>query len=398
MPRPGTDNLPPFELKDYIRALRLMEYAGELPPKLLTLLRWQCTTEDSRANATELAAVTGMTVGEVNLIYGGAGKVLGAHLTGRPVDSFDKGWPFLAYGEYHGEEFHWFLHPPLKKALDVLELLLAEDESPRYVYALETLRQRKVLREGKTPLKLLRVHYAAPDHDVTTGELAEFMEWVSFSPANLFYGKLGAQFGEFLGPCPVTYDEDPSKAMTVAYLVKFWYDGEAWHWVMRRGLRRALEEAGLVTPRSAAESLALATVAGLPRVDPNALTEFPSDEASTREGERYWEGHARAVLVNRYERNPVARRKCIQHFGPQCQVCRVLLTDIYGPLALDYIQVHHVRPISDIGERYEVDPLNDLIPVCPNCHAMLHRRNPPLSVEELREWMAMAPANSNGNS
>ncbi|HHE7415551.1 TPA: HNH endonuclease, partial [Klebsiella pneumoniae] len=44
----------------------------------------------------------------------------------------------------------------------------------------------------------------------------------------------------------------------------------------------------------------------------------------------------------------------------------------------------HLIPLSDIKENYSLDPKKDLIPVCPNCHAMLHRRNPPFSPEELK--------------
>jgi len=39
--------------------------------------------------------------------------------------------------------------------------------------------------------------------------------------------------------------------------------------------------------------------------------------------------------------------------------------------------------LEDIKDEYEVDPINDLRPVCPNCHAMLHRKKPPLTIEEL---------------
>ncbi len=276
------------------------------------------------------------------------------------------------------------MHRSFKKALEVLELLVP-DETPQYTNAIETLLRRKKLTPDSTNLKLLQAHYSAPNFDVTAGQLAELMEWVRFAPANLFYGKLGALFSEFLGASPVTYDEDPTRDMTVAHLVTFWHDGEAWHWVMRKGLRRALEESGLVTPRPH-ESAVLSQVSALPYTDPNALTEI----ADGSEEEQFWEGHVQVVRVNKYERNLQARRKCISHFGPQCQVCHVRLTDIYGPLALEYIQVHHLRPISEIGERYKINPLTDLIPVCPNCHTMLHRNNPPLSVEELQELMARA--------
>ncbi|MEO6923014.1 MAG: HNH endonuclease, partial [Bryocella sp.] len=61
---------------------------------------------------------------------------------------------------------------------------------------------------------------------------------------------------------------------------------------------------------------------------------------------------------------------------------------VYGDLGSDFIHVHHVVPVSTRGGEYEVDPIADLIPVCPNCHAMLHRSEPPLSVLELRNLIS----------
>ncbi|RME44545.1 MAG: HNH endonuclease, partial [Chloroflexi bacterium] len=57
----------------------------------------------------------------------------------------------------------------------------------------------------------------------------------------------------------------------------------------------------------------------------------------------------------------------------------------YGELGKGFIHVHHVIPLSEIDSRYEVDPINDLCPVCPNCHAMIHREEPPLTIKQLRE-------------
>jgi 5-methylcytosine-specific restriction protein A len=65
----------------------------------------------------------------------------------------------------------------------------------------------------------------------------------------------------------------------------------------------------------------------------------------------------------------------------------------YGEFGKGFIQVHHIVPVSEIGERYVVDPKSDLVPVCPNCHAMIHRRHPPLSIGELREIISL-PVNS----
>ena len=63
------------------------------------------------------------------------------------------------------------------------------------------------------------------------------------------------------------------------------------------------------------------------------------------------------------------------------------LVKIYGDIAEGFIHVHHLVPLSAIKEDYQLDPVNDLLPVYPNCHAMLHRRKPPFTPEELKALM-----------
>ncbi|MGI8748856.1 MAG: HNH endonuclease, partial [Deinococcus sp.] len=85
-----------------------------------------------------------------------------------------------------------------------------------------------------------------------------------------------------------------------------------------------------------------------------------------------------------YERNRAARLAAIACHGSICAVCDSDLAEMYGSIASGFIHVHHIRPLSEIRAGYRVDPKNDLVPVCPNCHAMLHRTDPPLPVEALR--------------
>jgi hypothetical protein len=102
-------------------------------------------------------------------------------------------------------------------------------------------------------------------------------------------------------------------------------------------------------------------------------------------GDDYSEGSLKSVLVNRYERDPEARRLCIRHHGTQCNVCGLDFGRVYGEFAAGFIHVHHLTPISSIGRGYRVNPAQDLRPLCPNCHAVIHLRTPPYSIEELRE-------------
>lgn len=108
--------------------------------------------------------------------------------------------------------------------------------------------------------------------------------------------------------------------------------------------------------------------------------ELPKNISTTS----FFEGSAKTISVNIYERNPIARKICIAHYKCTCQICKFDFESVYGDLGRGIIHVHHILPLSQIGEGYRVDPLSDLIPVCPNCHAVIHRKNPHLSVDVLK--------------
>lgn len=99
------------------------------------------------------------------------------------------------------------------------------------------------------------------------------------------------------------------------------------------------------------------------------------------------EGAVKQIMVNKYERNPRARRLCLQHWGYACSVCGFDFETTYGQRGREFIHVHHLVPVAEIGQNYEVHPVNDLRPVCPNCHAMIHKTRPPCSIEDLRELL-----------
>jgi 5-methylcytosine-specific restriction protein A len=110
-----------------------------------------------------------------------------------------------------------------------------------------------------------------------------------------------------------------------------------------------------------------------------------SDELPTEYSGKLIEGIKRTITVNAYERNPQARKANIAHWGAICSVCNFSFAQEYGDIGKGFIQVHHLIPISEIKECYEVDPIKDLRPVCPNCHAMLHRNSNTLTIEQLKE-------------
>ncbi len=100
----------------------------------------------------------------------------------------------------------------------------------------------------------------------------------------------------------------------------------------------------------------------------------------------YMEGALKTILTDRFERNLQARRRCVAIHGTACAVCGFDFGLVYGEGFSGKIEVHHRKPISETGGEYAVDPMNDLVPVCPNCHMVLHSKpGGTFTVEELRE-------------
>lgn len=111
---------------------------------------------------------------------------------------------------------------------------------------------------------------------------------------------------------------------------------------------------------------------------------FPDEIPSS---ETFVEGAKTQVTVNHYERDPKARHACIQYHGITCKCCGFDFEKVYGEHGKGFIHVHHINPLHTIGENYVVDPVADMIPLCPNCHAMVHRCSKALPVEELKKKM-----------
>jgi len=122
----------------------------------------------------------------------------------------------------------------------------------------------------------------------------------------------------------------------------------------------------------------LALVLALLPLEEDHAESVPLFEAGLPEGART------RVEVNKYERSPVNRAACIAKHGAFCNVCGFNFASVYGNLGDGYIEVHHLVPVSKMDGGYVVDPMVDLIPLCSNCHSIVHRRDPPLSLDALR--------------
>lgn len=108
---------------------------------------------------------------------------------------------------------------------------------------------------------------------------------------------------------------------------------------------------------------------------------FPGEVLDTGD---YPEGTLKRVSVTIFERNSAARAVCIRKYGTRCVVCEMSFSERYGSIGKGFIHVHHKKPLAARRAEYKLNPTIDLVPVCPNCHAMLHSQNPPLGIDELQ--------------
>ena len=117
----------------------------------------------------------------------------------------------------------------------------------------------------------------------------------------------------------------------------------------------------------------------------------PLDEETLPEeivnAQTYYEGATKHITVNVYERNAKARKACIAYYGVSCFICGFNFKSIYGQSGAGFIHVHHLKPLAEIGREYKLDPIKDLRPVCPNCHAMIHKRVPAYTIEEMQDLL-----------
>lgn len=116
---------------------------------------------------------------------------------------------------------------------------------------------------------------------------------------------------------------------------------------------------------------------------------------SFSEGEKY------EIIINRYERNPIYRDECIEYYRNinngiiKCEICDFVFADKYGCEFSGKIHIHHKNQLSLQKGSHEIDPTNDLIPVCPNCHSIIHSNiKRPYTCDEVKKFIENANHNS----
>ena len=130
---------------------------------------------------------------------------------------------------------------------------------------------------------------------------------------------------------------------------------------------------------------AISNIAGQALPAPGYIQQDPSAESNLK----LMEGALVRVSSSRYERNSSARRACVAHHGSRCAVCSFSFETAFGKIGRGFIHVHHLIPLASRKRRYVVDPIRHMLPVCPNCHAMLHTQEPPLSIEDAKRHLGL---------
>lgn len=222
--------------------------------------------------------------------------------------------------------------------------------------------------------ELLVELYRASDSGVAAGVLAPVLGLTHHVTLNRAIASIGKALAAAVNVDAPRRGDGSSRWWAVVATERRSSDGR-FFWVLRPPLRAALEKSGLVSREG--------------EVFPDVVVTTGADE------EPMLEGAIIRVAVNVYERNEAARRRCIEHFGCICSVCAFDFGAFYGSIAEGVIHVHHLTPLSVAGGRdYEIDPVRDLRPVCANCHVVIHRRDPPLSMEEAQALVSRTGASA----
>ncbi len=219
--------------------------------------------------------------------------------------------------------------------------------------------------------EMLRTHLAAPGSAMTWDQLAERVGYAAPKGAHLQYGIFSRKVAEQL-ECTEEFRE-ADWVWVLAWFPQRDPKTQAVVVALRQPVVEALQQLEVVEALRQLERDERAASGLLPG-------EFEADPPIR-------EGAWKLVQVNAYERNPQARERCLAAHGATCCICQFSFGAVYCPEAEKCIHVHHVKPLSEAGGEYEVDPVKDLLPVCPNCHAVLHLGGGGRSVEEVQQLL-----------
>lgn len=117
------------------------------------------------------------------------------------------------------------------------------------------------------------------------------------------------------------------------------------------------------------------------------VSEIPEGEPPSAKGKKATITEKRQYRVHRsLDRSGDASRKVKAIQGYTCKGCEFEFEAVYGEIGKNYIEAHHLIPVSSLkeGEEVPMDPKDDFAVLCANCHRMVHRTNPPMPIDDLR--------------
>ncbi|AUS95485.1 HNH endonuclease [Clostridium thermosuccinogenes] len=228
----------------------------------------------------------------------------------------------------------------------------------------QILTDREVTTESD--LNILKIVYESKNHEIGASEIASKLNIPHHVVINLQISRFSKRVINKTGAQPPLRKDGKPRWWHVPFLG--YEKGGKFPWIMRPELVNAFEE---VFGQSDTESVYSGEIII------EDITSLP-------------EGTVSQVFVNRYERNRKARNICIDYYGSKCAVCGFDFERTYGPIGKDKIHIHHLVPLSKVQKEYEVDPIQDLRPVCPNCHLIIHSKREPFTIEEVREMITMS--------
>ncbi len=228
------------------------------------------------------------------------------------------------------------------------------------------LRDKEVIKEED--IEVLKLIHTSIDSRATASQLARLLNIPHFAPINSQVGRLGKRIVNKLKmEAPKERYEDGYNWWHVPFLGKSTKEG--FYWILRPELKDAMEDLDEVA------------------IEDNFIS---PDEVDIDDLEELYEGAQKQIYVNQYERDRRARNTCIRIHGTNCSICDFDFENAYGEVGKNVIHVHHLKPLSEIKGEYKVDPENDLRPVCPNCHTIIHRTKPAYSIDEVKAMIKNA--------
>jgi 5-methylcytosine-specific restriction protein A len=214
---------------------------------------------------------------------------------------------------------------------------------------------------NEAELKALGYFYSAPNNTLNAMQLAKLMGYSGFGGANFIVGSIGKKISERYMIHPDWWNEDgPNWWSVIAYGERLDY----FYWTLKPQIVNVLKDYKSITELG---------------------FQYENDEIVNTSPEGNEEGGRIKVLVNVYERDATNRKSCIEYHGSKCAICGFDFKVIYGEIGKDYIQVHHIVPLNEMKDIVKVNPQTDLIPLCSNCHSMVHRKKPAFQIDEIKK-------------